>query len=353
MSSRAIPQGRQPDLEDLEPVVEVLAEAAVEDGGPQVTIGGGHDAHVRGQDAGAAEALELLLLQDAQELRLRGQAHFPDLVEEQHAARGALDLAGLRRARSRECALLVTEQLRLQQLIGQGRAVQRDEGTVGLAGRRGAGDAPPPPCRFPIRRGAARWCRSPRPAPPASGPPSRPFDSPTTRRRPPSDSISWLRDSTLLASRAASTRASTARLSSSASLWWARASETWSATRRARSAHSGPYASGRLREEQQPARELAQDLHRHRHQGAHARVGGVAKAHRVEAELDRGERLPVARERKELHRAGRRVDHGDVPDEGAPVEGDEETRWVAEALRAPRRAGGRASRRSRRPAGAG
>jgi hypothetical protein len=59
---RAIPQGRQPDLEDLEPVVEILAKAAVEDGGPQVTIRGGHDTHVRDQDASATETLELLLL---------------------------------------------------------------------------------------------------------------------------------------------------------------------------------------------------------------------------------------------------------------------------------------------------
>ena len=42
-------------------------------------------------------------------------------------------------------------------------------------------------------------------------------DSPTTRRRPPSDSISWVRDSTLFTRRAARMRASAACLSSSAS----------------------------------------------------------------------------------------------------------------------------------------
>jgi hypothetical protein len=63
MSSRRRAQRRQPDLEHVEPIVEVLLEAAVLDSGPQMPIAGGHDAHVGAQDPGPAEALELLLLE--------------------------------------------------------------------------------------------------------------------------------------------------------------------------------------------------------------------------------------------------------------------------------------------------
>ena len=43
--------------------------------------------------ARAAEALELVLLQHAQELGLRARAHVADLVEEQRAAVGLLEAA--------------------------------------------------------------------------------------------------------------------------------------------------------------------------------------------------------------------------------------------------------------------
>ena len=79
------------------------------------------------QQPGAAEALELALLQDAQELGLRCQAHLADLVEEQHAAGGQLDLPGLGLLCAREGAALVAEELGLEQLLGERRAVQRDE----------------------------------------------------------------------------------------------------------------------------------------------------------------------------------------------------------------------------------
>src|SRR5207253_9707482 len=74
-----------------------------------------------------AEALELALLEHAQELRLRGWRHLADLVQKQHATCGELDLSRLRLLRAGECAALVPEQLRLEQLLWQRRAVQRDE----------------------------------------------------------------------------------------------------------------------------------------------------------------------------------------------------------------------------------
>ena len=88
---------------------------------------GRDDAHVRAQHARCAEALELPLLQHPQQLGLGARRQLADLVEQQHAAGRALDEAGPRLRGARERAPLVAEQLRLDQRLGQGRAVDRQE----------------------------------------------------------------------------------------------------------------------------------------------------------------------------------------------------------------------------------
>src|SRR5205814_1195207 len=83
--------------------------------------------HVDLQGAVAADPLELALLQDAQYLRLRLRPHVADLVEEECPAVGDLELALARRDRPCEGALLVTEELALDQLARERRAVHLDE----------------------------------------------------------------------------------------------------------------------------------------------------------------------------------------------------------------------------------
>ena len=65
----------------------------------------------------AAHPLEGLLLQDAQHLGLGLEAHVADLVEEERAAVGQLELAAPPRDRAGEGAALVAEQLGLDQLL--------------------------------------------------------------------------------------------------------------------------------------------------------------------------------------------------------------------------------------------
>ena len=76
----------------------------------------------------AAEPLELLLLEHAQELGLERRRDVADLVEEERAAVRQLEAADLLRDRPGEGALLVAEQLALQQVERDGRAVELDEG---------------------------------------------------------------------------------------------------------------------------------------------------------------------------------------------------------------------------------
>ena len=90
----------------------------------------------------AAEALEVLLLQHAQHLALCQRRHVADFVEEQRAAVALLELADAAAVGPGEGALLVAEQLALQQGLRDGGAVDGQERPGGAAAVlvEGAGD---------------------------------------------------------------------------------------------------------------------------------------------------------------------------------------------------------------------
>ena len=111
----------------FKPVVEVFAERAEADHRRQVAVRRGDQAHIDLDGAGAAEPLELVLLQHAQNLRLRARTHVADFVEEQRAAVGLLEAADALAVGAGERALLVAEQFGLEQVFLQGRAVHLDE----------------------------------------------------------------------------------------------------------------------------------------------------------------------------------------------------------------------------------
>ena len=79
-------------------------------------MGGRDQPHVGPDRLVAADALEGLLLEQAQDLGLQGQRHVADLVEEQRAAVALLELADAAAVGAGEGALLVAEQLALQQV---------------------------------------------------------------------------------------------------------------------------------------------------------------------------------------------------------------------------------------------
>ena len=80
--------------------------------------------------ARAADALELALLEHAEQLGLGFGGHLADLVEEERAAVGQLEPADPPGDGAGEGALLVAEQLALDQPRGQGGAVDLDERLV-------------------------------------------------------------------------------------------------------------------------------------------------------------------------------------------------------------------------------
>ena len=79
-------QRGQVDVHDVEPVVEVFAERALDHQVLQVLMRGRDHARVDLDRVGAADGPHLLLLQHAQQLDLQAHRHVADLVEQQRAA---------------------------------------------------------------------------------------------------------------------------------------------------------------------------------------------------------------------------------------------------------------------------
>ena len=95
------------------------------------------------------EGLEDAVLEHAEELHLRGDGHLRDLVEEERAAVRGLESAVALLGGAGERALLVAEELGLEEGLGERGAVDGDERLLRRAGsaRGGCGRRAPFPSR--------------------------------------------------------------------------------------------------------------------------------------------------------------------------------------------------------------
>src|SRR5882672_2730973 len=118
------------DADDLErqAVVEVGEELPAADPLAEVDVGRGDDAGAAAELLRAAHAGVGAVLHDAQDLFLEDGRHVADLVEEERAAVGLFELALARLVGAGERALLVAEELALEQGVVEGGAVDRDDG---------------------------------------------------------------------------------------------------------------------------------------------------------------------------------------------------------------------------------
>src|SRR6266851_5405757 len=130
---RPLAQRRDAQIDDVEAEIEILAEAAFADLLFEVAVGGGDQADVDPDRAGAADAIDLTLLDGAQQLSLQARMHLADLIEQQRAAGRLLEFADSARDGPGEGALLVAEELGFQQVLGDCRAVDGDEIVAGAA----------------------------------------------------------------------------------------------------------------------------------------------------------------------------------------------------------------------------
>ena len=90
-----LPQGRDINGEDIQPVVEVLAESAFSHPGGKVSVRGGQDPYVDFPGNRAAQPLEFLFLQEAEQFCLERQREFADFIEKNGAAIGLFNPARL------------------------------------------------------------------------------------------------------------------------------------------------------------------------------------------------------------------------------------------------------------------
>ena len=150
MSLRPLAQRRHAQIDDVEAEIEILAESALAHRLLEVAVRGGDDADVDLHRLGAADAVDLALLDGAQQLGLQARMHLADFVEQQGAAIGFLELADAARDGAGEGALLVAEQLAFEQVLRDGGAVDRDERCLGALALAVdvARDALPCRCRF-------------------------------------------------------------------------------------------------------------------------------------------------------------------------------------------------------------
>src|SRR5204862_7272097 len=107
----ALAKRRDDDEDDVETVVEVFPESALDQRLLEVLVGRRQDPNVHAQGRFPADARELAVLEDVEELGLQRGMKVADLVEEDGSAVSRLELADLELVGAGERAALVTEQL--------------------------------------------------------------------------------------------------------------------------------------------------------------------------------------------------------------------------------------------------
>ena len=127
-------QGGDPHPHHVETVEEVLAEAAGGDLVVDVAGGGRQDPDVHLAGLRLADGADLLVLEDAQQLHLKDVRELADLVEEEGAAVRLHEEPAAGAIGAGEGSLGVTEQLALQERLGDRAAVHRDERLVSAPG---------------------------------------------------------------------------------------------------------------------------------------------------------------------------------------------------------------------------
>src|SRR5208337_5683294 len=91
--------------------------------GGEVPVRRGQDPYVDLPGGRAAQPLELLFLQEAEQFCLERQREFADFIQKDSTAIGVFNPARLRSDRSREGPFFGTEEVRLEEVLGQRCAV--------------------------------------------------------------------------------------------------------------------------------------------------------------------------------------------------------------------------------------
>ena len=127
---RTLSQRGNAQLELTEAVKKILAEAAISHRGFEILVGGGDNAYINFDFAMAAETVEGLAIEHAQQFHLSLQLQFADFVEKKRALVGHFEQPGLGGVGAAESAFFVSEKLALDEIFGKRRAVDVDPRTA-------------------------------------------------------------------------------------------------------------------------------------------------------------------------------------------------------------------------------
>ena len=153
MSSRRSRSGGRWIDDDVEPVVQVGAEPAGGDLGGQVLVRRRHQPGLERHRAGRADGQDLLVLDGPEQLRLGRPATARRSRRGRPCPRpAATNRPGVVAVGAGEGAPDVAEELVLQQVVRDRRAVDGQEQAPRGRARARAGPGPPAPCRCPTRR---------------------------------------------------------------------------------------------------------------------------------------------------------------------------------------------------------
>ncbi|MNN18536.1 hypothetical protein D3C81_1317480 [compost metagenome] len=123
-----VAQRRHLQVEHVQAVEQVFAEAAFGDHALQVAVGGADDAHIHLHFAVATHPAEAAIAEKTQQLGLQVWRHLADFIEKYRALVGQFHQPGLAAPlRAGEGAGGVAEQFALGQALGQRGAVQGQE----------------------------------------------------------------------------------------------------------------------------------------------------------------------------------------------------------------------------------
>lgn len=115
------------DRDHADPEIEVLTKPACRHLGRQIPVGGTEDPHVD-RDRTAADRSDLARLQHPQELGLQGKTHVADLIEKKGAPLRVTEGPGTITVGTGEGAADMAEEFALEEIGGDRRAIDRNEG---------------------------------------------------------------------------------------------------------------------------------------------------------------------------------------------------------------------------------
>ena len=122
------------NVKDIQAIEEIGSQMAVRHSILRIAIRCGQDANIHVLLGTGSQPAQFSFFQDAQQLRLRADRHFAQLIQQQRPARGQFEASGAPFYGSGEGAFLVAKNLAFDQRFRNGRAIHREEGRGLCAG---------------------------------------------------------------------------------------------------------------------------------------------------------------------------------------------------------------------------